>query len=208
MMTMKKKIDAIFNNKADVAGVLLFIAAIIIFMGIITAESYYPLELCYTTRENEISDLGASEPPESIITQPSAAIFNTTMLLTGLMILSASVLIYYSSEKLYISAPLTFLGIGILGIGLFPGNITPYHSIFAFITFTSGGIGAILSFKTTRFPLKYVFPILGVIALVFLFFNQLFIPYLGDGGTERFIAYPILFWMAGFGIYLIEYTKK
>lgn len=72
---MKKKIDLLLNKKKDIAGILLFISGIIIVLGIITAESYYPVEMNYTTRENEISDLGATKPPESFIIQPSATIF-------------------------------------------------------------------------------------------------------------------------------------
>lgn len=206
---MRKKRWILFNKQIDIAGLLLFLAGIIIFMGIITAESYYPLDKTYTTRQNEISDLGATKPPNSIITQPSATIFNTTMILTGLMILFATVLIHGVYEKLVISIPLGFLGIGILGVGIFPGNITPWHSLFAFITFTSGGLAAILSYKITKTPLSYVFVIIGVIALFLLVFNQSFVSFLGKGGTERFIAYPILFWMTGFGTYLIgSHTQK
>lgn len=200
--------SSLFEKRKDIAGVLLFLAGLIIFMGIITAESYYPLELTYTTRENEISDLGATKPPNSIITQPSATIFNVTMILTGLMILFASWLVYLSFEKYIISIPLGFLGLGIFGVGIFPGNITPWHSIFAFIIFISGGIGSIVSYKFTRMPLNYLFAIIGIIALFFLFFNQSFVLYLGKGGTERFIAYPILFWMMGFGTYLIGKNNK
>lgn len=200
---MKKKIELLLKNKIDIAGILLFISGILIFMGIITAESVYPVEMNYTTRENEISDLGATKPPKSIITQPSATIFNTTMILTGFMILFATGLIYLTFEKIIISFPLGLLGLSVVGVGIFPGNITPYHSIFAFILFTAGGIAAIVSAKITRFPLNYVFALLGSIALIFLIFNESFIPFLGKGGTERFIAYPIIFWMMGLGAYLL-----
>lgn len=203
---MKKKTNFIMKNQKNLAGVLLFIAGIIIFMGIITAESYYPLGDPYTTRENEISDLGATKPPNSIIKQPSANIFNTTMILTGIIILCATFLLQLESQNLLLTVPLGVLGIGVVGVGIFPGNITPWHSIFAFILFTAGGIGAILSYRFTRFPINLVFLVLGVIALFFLFFNELFIPYLGKGGTERFVAYPILFWMIGIGSYLMGST--
>ena len=57
----------------QVAGCLLFLAGCAILMGIITAEALYPD--VYTTFENEISDLGATRPPDSIILQASAAVF-------------------------------------------------------------------------------------------------------------------------------------
>lgn len=205
---MNKITNNLFNHKKDIAGLLLFLAGIIVFMGIITAESYYPVDRAYTTRQNEISDLGATKPPNSIITQPSATIFNTTMIITGIMILIASLLVHLSYKTFFLSIPLGFLGVGVLGVGIFPGNITPWHSLFAFIIFLSGGIGAISSFKFTEPPLSYVFVILGGIVLVFLFFNQSFVPFLGKGGTERFIAYPVLFWMIGLGTYILGMNSK
>jgi hypothetical membrane protein len=205
---MKKKISFHIKNKKNLAGLLLFIAGILIFMGTITAESYYPLETPYTTRENEISDLAATKPPNSIIKQPSATIFNTTMIFTGIIILCATLLLHLESQNFLLNVPLGFLGLGVFGVGVFPGNITPWHSIFAFIIFTAGGIGAIISYKFTRFPINRVFLVLGVVALFFLIFNEFFIPYLGKGGTERFIAYPILFWMIGLGSYLTGSTFK
>ena len=56
---------------SSAAGLLLAIAGSVILMGIITAESQYPFP--YTTHDNEISDLGATRPPNSVTHQPSAA---------------------------------------------------------------------------------------------------------------------------------------
>ncbi|MCG7845284.1 MAG: DUF998 domain-containing protein [Methanomassiliicoccales archaeon] len=63
------------------ASALFLLASVIAFMGIITGEALYP---DYNTADDQISDLGGSEPPNSIILQPSAAIFNTTMIIVGL----------------------------------------------------------------------------------------------------------------------------
>jgi len=205
---MKLHLRQLLKYKKDTAGVLLFLAAILIFMGIITAESFYPVDLSYTTREDEISDLAATKPPDSIITQPSATIFNTTAILTGLMILVASVLLHLSFHKRLQSIPLSFLGLGILGVGLFPGNITPWHSIFAFLIFISGGIAALLSFTYVRVTLNYVFALLGVFSLFFLFTYNAFIPILGKGGTERYVVYPIIFWLMGVGTYIFGSKKE
>ena len=57
-------------------------------MGFITAEALYPG--VYTTHTNTVSHLGASEPPNSVVLQPSAAIFDVTMLVTGTMILAGA----------------------------------------------------------------------------------------------------------------------
>jgi hypothetical membrane protein len=64
-------------NNLKISGTLLFLAGSIILMGIITSEAFYPS--IYTTTNCEISDLGATLPPNSVSYQPSATIFNTTM---------------------------------------------------------------------------------------------------------------------------------
>ncbi len=76
------------QSQLNIAGTLLFLAGSIIIMGIITGETFYPTG--YNTFKNEISDLGGTRPPNSIIYEPSATIFNITMLVTGLMIFVAS----------------------------------------------------------------------------------------------------------------------
>ena len=75
-------------HKLRISGTLLFLAGSIALMGIITAEALYPAG--YTTYGSEISDLGSTRPPESLIYQPSASIFNITMLLAGFMTLTAT----------------------------------------------------------------------------------------------------------------------
>ena len=79
------------RNPLPLAGVLLSGAAAVILMGIITAEALYPGT--YSTNGNEISDLGATRPPNSLILQPSAAIFDGTMLASGALILLAAFLV-------------------------------------------------------------------------------------------------------------------
>lgn len=77
-------------NSLKLSGILLFLAGSIALMGIITAEAFYPSGTAYTTFQSEISDLGATKPPNSIIYQPSATIFNMAMLFAGLMTLTAT----------------------------------------------------------------------------------------------------------------------
>jgi hypothetical membrane protein len=129
------------------------------------------------------------------------------MIVAGLMIAVGSLFLHLSRfDRATTVAVLTF-GIGVIGVGVFPGDMDP-HPLFAMMTFISGGIAAILSYRAVKGPLKYIFPIMGVTALVFLFFSQAFIPHLGDGGTERWVAYPILFWLTGFGGYVLGSTAQ
>ena len=65
-----------------------------------------------------------------------------------------------------------------------------------------------LSSKILRWPFKYISLFLGVIALSALALFGLmwaddpFGP-LGEGGMERWVAYPVIIWGIGFGGYLM-----
>ncbi len=183
------------------AGVLFFLAGAISLMGIITAETFYPPG--YSTSTNEISDLGSTKPPNSVIHQPSAVIFNTTMIVSSLMILSGVYFIQKVHKKPLASLPLGLLGLGALGVGIFPGNIYPWHGFFSLLTFFSGGIAAITSSKIVIPPFSYLGVIFGAITLFSLFSANPFIPILGIGGVEHWVAYPIILWLIGFGGYLL-----
>jgi len=190
------------------AGILLFLAGSVILMGIITAESFYPDQYIYTTHNSMISDLGATEPPNSIITQPSATIFNLSMILTGILVLIGTYFLFRCYNDRIAAVFLGLLGLGALGVGIFPGNINPQHPLFAMITFISGGLAAIYSYRLINSIFKYLNLLLGLITLFFLFTIQIFMPILGGGGVERWVAYPIVIWLIGFGGYLTGLSSK
>ena len=183
------------------SGALLFLAGFLIFMGIITSEIFYKSD--YNARDNYISELATESSNDNEIRQPSATIFNSTMIITGIMVMIAAFYTQKVFRKYISTVPLGLLGIGLSGVGIFPGNIIPWHFIFALVIFISGGIAAITSCKIVSSPLRYIFICFGIIALVFLFFNKLFIPGLGAGGAERWLFYPIVFWLTGLGAYLL-----
>jgi hypothetical membrane protein len=98
-----------------IAGVLLSVAGAAILMGIITAEALYPAP--YDTAENTISDLGGTMPSEGgLVLQPSATIFDATMLVTGPMILLGAYFVHRAFKKWGATIPLALLGIGVLGV--------------------------------------------------------------------------------------------
>ncbi|HSD57362.1 MAG TPA: DUF998 domain-containing protein [Methanotrichaceae archaeon] len=114
---------------------MLFIVGVLAFLGIITAEALYP---GYSTSQNQISDLGATQPPNSIIMQPSATIFNTTMIISGLLIIATAYYIHLAFRSRDVTVSLALFGLG---------------------------------------------------------------------GLERWIAYPILLWVTGFGGYLMGHPR-
>lgn len=183
------------------SGLLLFLAGFFIFMGIITGEIFYMAE--FNTRDNYISELAANIDSGTTIQNLSAHIFDYTMIGAGLMVLTATWFVHRIFKKYRTSIPMGFLGLGLTGVGAFPGDIFPWHGIFALIVFIAGGIAAITSYKIVNAPLRYIFICLGIIALVLLSFQKYFIPTLGVGGAERWLFYPVVFWITGMGTYLL-----
>lgn len=198
------------NNMIKTAGALLFLAGIVALMGIITAEIFYPPG--YSTSQSEISDLGATRPPNSIIVQPSATIFNTTMMVAGGSIMVASYFVYRGFRRGFVAAVILLLGIGMLGVGVFPGSNASIHPLFALLTFLAAGVSAIASASVTSAPFRLFAVVLGGITLLFLviafFFASTVFPVLGDGGTERWIAYPAILWITGFGGYMLSGSES
>lgn len=100
------------------------------------------------------------------------------------------------------------LGIGVFGVGVFPGNYGTVHPLFAMLAFGAGGLAPLLALKAERGAFRYVAIALGVTALGALALGILgdatpFWDELGDGGVERWIAYPVALWLVGFGGHLI-----
>jgi hypothetical membrane protein len=184
------------------AGGLLLAAGTTIVMGIITAEALYTAP--YNARM-EVSDLGASET--GVILQPSATIFNATMLVAGALIIVGTWFAHRALHRRVVTVPTGLLGIGVLGVGIFPGNIHPQHPLLAFTAFVAGGLAVLLSAKVTPQPLRAIFAVMGAISLAFTLSSVFLLEWgplarLDLGGVERWMVYPILLWLVGFGGYL------
>ncbi|AZH27206.1 DUF998 domain-containing protein [Haloplanus aerogenes] len=184
------------------------LAGAVAIMGIITAQSLYP---DYSIRQ-DISDLGSTQPPDPVIHQPSATIFNGTMLVTGLLVLLAVYFLHRATGRRVLTVPLALFGVGIFGVGLFPGNVTPWHGLFALLTFFSGGVTVLLSSRVVSRPFVAFCVAFGGVSLailvsVFVYGLALRTPHplaaLGPGGIERWVVYPLLCWVLAFGGYLL-----
>lgn len=203
------------NSQSDtkcrnIAGALLFVTGVLAFLGIITAETFYP---GYSTAQNTISDLGGSLPPNSIIIEPSATIFDTSMILSGILIIASAFCIQRAFGDRIVTAFLGLFGVGVLGVGIFNGSYGDIHGIFALLTFVTGGVAAIVSYRIERAPMSYFSVALGGIALLDLFLYYFMggaspFAVMGLGGLERWIAYPILLWVTGFGGYLMGSSQS
>jgi hypothetical membrane protein len=171
-------------------------------MGIITAEALYTNP--YNARM-EISDLGATDT--GVVLHPSSTIFNASMLAAGAMILAAAWFAHRALRRRAVTIPTGLLGLGVLGVGIFPGNVHPQHPLFAFTAFVAGGLAVLLSATVTPQPLRAIFAVMGTISLSFTLASVFLLEWgpfarLELGGVERWMVYPVLLWLVGFGGWL------
>ena len=191
---------------AAIAGILYSSAGFALLMGIITAETKYPIFRHYTTRQ-EISDLGGTRPPQGLVTQPSAMIFDTTMLIVGVLLLAGAFALWRLYRDRVLAVASTLFGAGAFLVGIFPGNTTP-HPFVALIAFVFAPLTAIAVFRVTPAPFRFMSLGAGLLSLLALIAgelgdNSLFVKSIGIGGTERWQVFPIILWLAFFGGYLL-----
>jgi hypothetical membrane protein len=193
------------DRSTAAAGLLALLAGAVVLMGITTAEALYPSS--YSPNRNTVSDLAAMRP-ENVVRQPSAFLFNGTMIVAGAMIIVAAYLLHKVYFRHTITIPVIGLGLGMVGVGIFPGTHMAFHQLFSMLAFTSGGIAAVLTASLQRGALRFIHRMLGAVALSFLIVGVLFADWgpahrLGEGGVERWIVYPVLLWLVTFGTALI-----
>jgi hypothetical membrane protein len=192
------------------AGALFFLGGALLWMGITTAEIFYPSG--YSISGSMISNLGSTPPPNSLVFEPSANIFDYSLLVAGLMIIKGGILLYKTRQR-QLAILVGLIGLGTAGVGMFPAFHLAIHSLSALIAFGSGGVAAIYSGYLFKPPFKYLAIVLGAVSLLFLAVGLLdssvVVPILGKGGTERWVAYPTMIWLIGFGgLLMATQTKK
>ncbi len=193
------------GRRSSVRRRLLFVAGATILMGIITAEALYPGT--FTTGANEISDLGGTRPPNSVILQPSATMFDVSMALIGVLVLAGSWFVQRAFGRRSVSIPIATLGVGAFGVGLFPGNTGNPHAMFAMVTFISGGIAALSATRVTSVPFRYFSLLLGRLrwrrsARTCFSVTPVRWRSWESVASNGSIVYPVVLWITGFGGYL------
>jgi hypothetical membrane protein len=193
----------------EAAGIILLISFLQFFMAVNLAETQFP---GYSVAKNALSDLGGTVPA----VEPSAVIFNLSVIILGILGLVAVYLILKSGGCRLFSSCLAISSVGAVGVGLFPEYTGSAHLFFALLTFLFGSLAVIFSYRLgLNIPMVIVSMITGLMS--FLIILSLFIlgpgttnpliAYLGVGGTERFIAYPVLLYLTALGGYLTSRGK-
>jgi hypothetical membrane protein len=191
-------------SNASKSGVAIFAGAVQFGIGLILAEVYYPN---YNVSTNAISDLGATCPSGGgpcVINQPASTIFNTSVVILGLLILVSGYFFQRSFRYKSSTAVILLSGVGAIGVGLFPETTGIWHGLFSLITFLFAGLSALVNARFQRKPLSYFSIALGLFTLVatVLYVGTEYLG-LGQGGMERMIVYPVLLWVLGFGGHLM-----
>ena len=199
------------ERAAALAGICFTSAGLVLLMGIITAETKYPVWRHYSTRQ-EISDLGATRPPHSIITQPAATIFDVTLILAGVLVLVAAWATWRHYRHGVLLTMSSLFGLGTLLVGVFPGNTGP-HPLAAMVAFVFSALTAVTVVKVTAPPFRWMSLGLGVLSLVALVVGELgddtvIAHSIGIGGIERWVVYPIILWLPFFGGYLLAESHR
>ncbi|MGZ7117301.1 MAG: DUF998 domain-containing protein, partial [Methanobacterium sp.] len=160
--------------------------------------------------QDTLSHLGGSIP----VVEPSAIIFNLSVIILGILNVVAVYLILKSGGCRLFSSCLAISAIAAIGVGLFPSYTGATHDFFAVLTFLFGSLAVIFSYRLgINIPMVIVSMILGIISLLTLIsiivlgFGNMMIAYLGAGGTERVIAYSSLFYIIALGGYLTSRGK-
>jgi hypothetical membrane protein len=195
------------NNRT--AGLLLFVGVVQFVLAVVISEAIYS---GYSVGRQYMSDLG-----DWSLAGNFAIIFNVSSILLGIFIVAGAYFIQLGLKNRLFTSLLVLNGVGWLGVGVIAENVLlPLHSLFAVLfIFLFGAFAAIMSYKVEKSPFSYVSVILGaVILLAFVLFslgayvNSDFYLGLGLGGVERFIIYPLLLWMLGFGAFLIGDSSR
>lgn len=178
------------------AGYVIFVGISQFVLFMLIAEAIYP---GYSVSRNYISDLGN---PRLEPSTPHAVIFNTSIVLLGLLLIAGGALLYRSGRDLTaraLGALVAASGIGAAGVGLFPeGSPHGLHLVFSLVTFLASSLASYPAsfYRGLKNPLWGILGTVGLIALA-LYVGGIYLG-LGWGGMERLIVYPNLLWAAGF----------
>jgi len=192
------------NNTIKIGGLLYVVAVFQFFVFELVAETLYP---GYSVASNYVSDLGATcvNPPSNlscVVHQPTAAIFDATVSLMGLLLLAGACFVYHGTRKKPYLITSAVADLAILLIGVFPENTGSAHAVVSEVSFVFTGISLVLAWTIVKGRIiSYLMVAFGAMTL---FFTLTDVPArdVGVGGQERLLVLSALVGLLTLGGYL------
>ena len=185
------------------AGLLLFVLAAQFMTVIMLGASLAPR---YDYAGGAMSDLG--------VIDETAPLFNISLLAVGVLNLIGGYLFYRGHRRAWVLAIFALAGLGAIGAGLVPLDVSGFHSLFALFAFVFFNLEAIASATVVRGPMRAISALAGGIGLAFVAImivgdagNPAVFGPIGHGGAERMIAYPAMLWLLGIGGHLMATSR-
>jgi hypothetical membrane protein len=174
--------------------VLLISGALVFFFGLQIAEQVYP---SYQVSQT-ISSLGVASASAA-----SALIFNSSLVIEGIMVMVAAFLLQLSYHRIIISSSFFLGGLGAVAGAILPQDLGLIHLEISIFAFFVAGLTPFVSLLIQHKPFAYVSIVLGSLTFVAAVLLSLGITFgLPFGAMERVVAYPSLLWAIAFGGYL------
>ena len=190
-------------DSRKLAGTLFLVLAAQFMTVIMLAAAMVP---GYDFRGAAISDLGVF--PET------ALLFNTSLVLVGVLNLAGGYLFYRTHGKRWLVAIFALAGVGAVGAGLFPLDTDGLHGLFALLAFLFFNVQALGTATRLRGAMRALSVLAGGVGLVFVVLmalgdagNAAAFGAIGHGGTERMIVYPVMLWLVALGGYLLAKSE-
>lgn len=203
---MKMQRGSIFRPEEDyykIAGIILIIGCFQFILAVNLAETQFP---GYSIAKNTLSELGSSVP----LVEPSAIIFNLSIIFLGILFLAAVYLILKSGGCRLFSSCLAISAIFAVGVGIFSQYTGVTHTLLA-LTFLFGSLAVLFSYRLgLNIPMVIISFVMGLITLLTLLLQFILgygitnplIAYLGVGSTQILIIYPVILYLTALGGYL------
>jgi len=206
----------LFTARHALVGPVVWLTSIQFFIVQVVVASGWKTPL-YSWQLNAISDLGAAGcglfDDDRFVCSPLHNLMNISLILLGIAMVIGSALLYSKLRRSRVGFSLMALaGIGAILVGIFPEDTVFWaHIAGQDLAFVLGNIALIVFGLTLRFPrwFRWYSIVSGVVALValilFLSHNRFF---LGLGGMERVVAYPLIIWLIVAGVYIAVRRPK
>ncbi len=168
----------------------------------------------YSLSRNTISDLGNTTCGEfnaKYVCSPLHSLMNVSFVALGVAMFVGSASLYHSHQssrgRSVGFSSIAIGGVGAVLVGVFPENsVSALHGIGAALPFVVGNVGVLVLGLSLKMPvaLRFYTLVTGTVALLSLcFYASGHYLGFGEGGIERWVAYPQTVWLIVLGIYLL-----